>query len=641
MRPDGVTVQRASGPPCASSSGCAGGPIFAPATARGLPSMCGIAGFAYVDPSHPVDRELLGRMTAVMRHRGPDADGFHVGPGVGLGHRRLSIIDVAGGDQPIYGEDRRCAVILNGEIYNFQELQRDLSARGHVLKTRSDTESIVHAYEEWGLDSVARLRGMFAFVIWDEARRRLVLARDRAGKKPLYYHADGERLVFASEMKGLLQDPSIKRRLNQESLSDYFSFGNIPGPNTIFHDIYQVPPAHFLVWERGRATLHEYWDVVFQPSGPSRPEEALEAFAPIFDEAVKARMVADVPLGAFLSGGIDSSAVVASMARQSGRPLVTTSVGFAERSHSELEHARLVARTVGSQHHEVLVRPNAVEDLPRLVWHLDQPFADSSALPTYYVSKAAREQVTVALPGDGGDEIFAGYERRYGVNRMESRVRPLIPGPMRRGLLGPLGRIYPRADWMPRSLRLKLVLLNLSQSPERAYFNDLSMFRDYEKQAICSPEFLEETRHHDPFQAFSRHFDRVRDADPLSRILYVDFKTWLHTDILVKVDRMSMASSLEVRSPLLDHKVVEFAATLPPELKYRGPVSKFLLKRHLAPRLPVLDVDRPKQGFSIPLGAWLRSDLRETAHDLLFSAQTAHRGYVRRETVAGLWDEHQ
>jgi asparagine synthase (glutamine-hydrolysing) len=270
--------------------------------------MCGIAGFSFVDPGHPVDRELLRQMTAVMRHRGPDADGFHIGAGVGLGHRRLSIIDVAGGDQPIYGEDRSCAVILNGEIYNFQELQRELSACGHVFKTRSDTESIVHAYEEWGLDCVARLRGMFAFVIWDETRRRLILARDRAGKKPLYYHADGERLVFASEMKGLLQDPSIKRRLSPESLSDYFSFGNIPSPNTIFQDIHQVPPAHFLVWERGQVTQHEYWDVVFQPTGPSRPEEALEAFTPIFDEAVKVRMVADVPLGAFLSGGIDSSA---------------------------------------------------------------------------------------------------------------------------------------------------------------------------------------------------------------------------------------------------------------------------------------------------------------------------------------------
>jgi asparagine synthase (glutamine-hydrolysing) len=603
--------------------------------------MCGIAGFAFVDQRHPVDRELLKRMTAVMRHRGPDADGFHVGPGVGLGHRRLSIIDLAGGDQPIYGEDRSCAVILNGEIYNFHELQRELADRGHVFKTRSDTESIVHAYEEWGLDCVTRLRGMFAFALWDESRRRLILARDRAGKKPLYYHADGERLVFASEIKGLLQDPSIKRRLSPESLNDYFSFGNIPSPNTVFQDIYQVPPAHLLLWERGQSRLQEYWDVTFQPTGPSRPEEALEAFAPLFDEAVRIRMVADVPLGAFLSGGIDSSAVVASMARQSDRPVVTTSVGFAERTHSELEHARLVARAVRSRHHEILVRPNAVEDLPRLVWHLDQPFADSSALPTYYVSKAAREQVTVALSGDGGDEIFAGYQRRYGVHRLESRLRRLVPEPLRRGVLARLGRIYPRAEWIPRPLRWKLVLLNLGQSFERAYFNDLSLFLEEEKEALCSPEFLAQTRHHDPFHAFARHFERVRGADPLSRILYVDFKTWLHNDILVKVDRMSMACSLEVRAPLLDHKVVEFAAALPPELKYRGPVSKFLLKRHVASRLPGLDASRPKQGFELPLAAWLRGDLRDTARDLLFSARAAQRGYVRPETVMRIWAAHQ
>jgi asparagine synthase (glutamine-hydrolysing) len=603
--------------------------------------MCGIAGFAFVDQRHPVDRELLKRMTAVMRHRGPDADGFHIGPGVGLGHRRLSIIDLAGGDQPIYGEDRSCAVILNGEIYNFHELQRELADRGHVFKTRSDTESIVHAYEEWGLDCVTRLRGMFAFALWDESRRRLILARDRAGKKPLYYHADGERLVFASEIKGLLQDPSIKRRLSPESLNDYFSFGNIPSPNTVFQDIYQVPPAHLLLWERGQSRLQEYWDVTFQPTGPSRPEEALEAFAPLFDEAVRIRMVADVPLGAFLSGGIDSSAVVASMARQSNRPVVTTSVGFAERTHSELEHARLVARAVRSRHHEILVRPNAVEDLPRLVWHLDQPFADSSALPTYYVSKAAREQVTVALSGDGGDEIFAGYQRRYGVHRLESRLRRLVPEPLRRGVLARLGRIYPRAEWIPRPLRWKLVLLNLGQSFERAYFNDLSLFLEEEKEALCSPEFLAQTRHHDPFHAFARHFERVRGADPLSRILYVDFKTWLHNDILVKVDRMSMSCSLEVRAPLLDHKVVEFAAALPPELKYRGPVSKFLLKRHVASRLPGLDASRPKQGFELPLAAWLRGDLRDTARDLLFSARAAQRGYVRPETVMRIWAAHQ
>jgi asparagine synthase (glutamine-hydrolysing) len=603
--------------------------------------MCGIAGFAFTDPRHPVDRELLRRMTDVLRHRGPDADGSHFGPGVGLGHRRLSIIDLATGDQPIYNETRSVAVVFNGEIYNFPELARELEARGHTFATRSDTETIVHAYEEFGLEFVKRLRGMFAFALWDESRRRLVLGRDRAGKKPLYYHADGEHLVFASEIKALLQDSSIKRRVSPEGLSDYFTFGVIPAPGTVFQDILQIPPAHLLVWERGRARLHEYWDVCFDVTGPATPGAASEAFSALFDEAVGMRMVADVPLGAFLSGGVDSSAVVASMARQSTRPVVTTCVGFVERSHSELEHARVVAKALGTEHHEVLVKPDAISDLPRLVWHLDQPFADSSALPTYYVSRAARERVTVALSGDGGDELFAGYQRRYGIHRLEQRLRRLIPGPVRRGVLGPLARVYPRSDLIPRPLRLKLVLSNLGQSFERAYFNDMSLFLDEEKQALCTPEFLAQARHHDPIAGFARHFERVRDADPLSRILYVDFKTWLANDILVKVDRMSMACSLEVRAPLLDHKIVEFAASLPPQLKFRGSVSKYLLKRHVAARLPAAAVHRPKQGFELPLAAWLRGDLREMARDLLFSTQAAGRGYVRPEAVKRIWDAHQ
>jgi asparagine synthase (glutamine-hydrolysing) len=482
---------------------------------------------------------------------------------------------------------------------------------------------------------------MFAFALWDESNRRLVLGRDRAGKKPLYYHADGERLIFASEIKALLQDSSIKRRVSPEGLSDYFTFGVIPSPSTVFKDIRQVPPAHLLVWERGRARTHEYWDVYFDESGPATPGAASEAFSALFDEAVRMRMVADVPLGAFLSGGVDSSAVVASMARQSARPVVTTCVGFVERSHSELEHARTVAKALGTEHHEVLVKPDAISDLPRLVWHLDQPFADSSALPTYYVSRAARERVTVALSGDGGDELFAGYERRYGIHRLEQRLRQLIPAPVRRGILAPLARIYPRSDWIPRPLRLKLVLSNLGQSFERAYFNDMSLFLDEEKRALCTPEFLAQTRHHDPIAGFARHFENVRRADPLSRILYVDFKTWLANDILVKVDRMSMACSLEVRSPLLDHKVIEFAASLPSQLKFRGPISKYLLKRHVARRLPAADVRRPKQGFDLPLAAWLRGNLRDMARDLLFSTQAAGRGYVRPEAVKRIWDAHQ
>jgi asparagine synthase (glutamine-hydrolysing) len=603
--------------------------------------MCGIAGFAFTDPRHPVDRELLGRMTGVLRHRGPDADGSHFGPGVGLGHRRLSIIDLATGDQPIYNEIRSVAVVFNGEIYNFPELARELEACGHTFATRSDTETIVHAYEEFGLEFVTRLRGMFAFALWDDSHRRLVLARDRAGKKPLYYHADGDRLVFASEIKALLQDASIKRRISPEGLSDYFTFGVIPAPGTVFQDIQQIPPGHLLVWERGRARLHEYWDVVFDRTGPATPDAAAEAFSALFDEAVGMRMVADVPLGAFLSGGVDSSAVVASMARQSTRPVVTTSVGFVEQTHSELEHARAVAQALGTEHHELLVKPDAIGDLPRLVWHLDQPFADSSALPTYYVARAARERVTVALSGDGGDELFAGYQRRYGIHRLEQRLRRLIPGPVRRGVLAPLSRLYPRSDFIPRPLRLKLVLSNLGQSFERAYFNDMSLFLDEEKQVLCTPEFLAQARHHDPVAGFARHFDRVRGADPLSRVLYVDFKTWLANDILVKVDRMSMACSLEVRSPLLDHKIVEFAARLPPELKFRGSVSKYLLKRHVAARLPAATVHRPKQGFELPLPAWLRGDLREVAHDLLLSTRATGRGYVRPEAVRRIWDAHQ
>lgn len=603
--------------------------------------MCGIAGLVFADRHHPIDEQLLGRMTDVMRHRGPDADGFHVGAGVGLGHRRLSIIDLSTGDQPIYNETRSAMVVFNGEIYNFATLARDLRSRGHAFTTHSDTETIVHAYEEFGLDFVTRLDGMFSFALWDESKRRLVLARDRAGKKPLYYHDDGTRLVFASEIKALLQDPSIKRRVSPEALSDYFTFGAIPSPGTIFQEIRQVPPAHLLVWEEGRTRLREYWDVRFEPDTRMKEGEALAEFASLFDEAVRVRMVADVPLGAFLSGGIDSSAVVASMARQSARPVVTTSVGFAERTHSELDYARTVAQAVGSDHHELLVRPEAATDLPRLAWHLDQPFADASALPTYYVSQAARRHVTVALSGDGGDELFAGYQRRYGMNRVESRLRSVIPGPVRRRVLAPLSRIYPRWEQIPRPLRLKLVLRNLGQTFERAYFDDMSLFVESERRALLAPEFLQLTRAHDPFVDFARHFDRVRDADPLSRILYVDFKTWLTDRVLVKVDRMSMACSLEVRAPLLDHRIIEFAARLPVSLKFRGSVSKYLLKKHTAERLPTLPVHRPKQGFNLPLAAWLRGDLREVAHDLLFSRRVAERGYLVPAEVQRIWDSHQ
>jgi asparagine synthase (glutamine-hydrolysing) len=603
--------------------------------------MCGIAGVVHSDRAHPVDVDLVRRMTGVLRHRGPDAEGVHRWPGAAFGHRRLSIIDLATGDQPMFNEDGTVAVILNGEIYNFQALRGELESLGHRFRSRSDTEAIVHAWEQWGPASVGRLRGMFAFALWDERARRLVLARDRVGKKPLYYVHDGERLAFASELKALLQEPGLKVQLDPAALDTYLALGHVPAPATIFRDVAQLPPAHVLVWEAGRVRVEEYWDVP-RGAAPFRSEaEALEAFDATFTEAVRVRMIADVPLGAFLSGGVDSSAVVAAMARLSPRPVLTTSVGFPERAWDETEHARAVARHLGTDHREVRVEPAAAEILPRLVWHLDEPFADSSAVPTYYVARAAREHVTVALSGDGGDEVFAGYQRRYGMNRLEGRLRRWLPGPLRRGVLGPLGGVWPKADWMPRPLRARYLLQNLGTTAERAYFWDLCVFRPDERAALLTPELRAAAAGHDPFDAFARHFERARGLDPLSRVLYVDLKTWLASDILVKVDRMSMATSLEVRAPLLDHHVIELAARVPSELKYRGATSKYLLKRHLDGRVPRSAVHRPKQGFELPVAAWLRGALRPMAGDLLLGPRAAARGHVRPERVRRLWDRHQ
>ena len=603
--------------------------------------MCGISGLVYTDASHPVDRELFRHITSTLTHRGPDADGFHFASGVALGHRRLSIIDLTTGDQPIYNEDGTRAIVFNGEIYNFQELRVELEARGHRFGTVSDTETIVHAWEEYGDACVTRLRGMFAFALWDARARRLLLARDRVGKKPLYYAHDGERLLFGSELKALLADPSVKRDLALEAIDDYLAFGAVPAPRTVYRGIAQVPPGHYLVWENGRVTVTEYWDLVFQPGPERREADYLEELESVLDEAVRLRMVADVPLGAFLSGGVDSSAIVASMARQTSRPVQTTTVMFNERAFDEAAHARAVATALGTDHREVLVEPRAADVLPKLVWHLDEPFADSSALPTYYVSLAARQRVTVALSGDGGDEGFAGYERRYGMNLLEDRVRRRLPRWFRRGLLGPAAAVWPKADRLPRPLRWKFVLRNLSLEPEQAFFHDMSLFTPGDKRHLLSDSFRRALGDHDPSALFARHFDRVRGLDHLSRILYVDTKAYLANDILVKVDRMSMANSLEVRAPLLDHRVLEFAATVPSALKYHATTSKYLLKRVVERRVPPSAVHRPKMGFSIPLAHWLRTDLRDTAHDLLLSPRAAGRDYFVPATVRTLWDHHQ
>lgn len=603
--------------------------------------MCGITGVVYTDPSRLVDGALFRRMTDLLTHRGPDADGYLFGEGVALGQRRLSIIDLTTGDQPIYNEDRTKAVVFNGEIYNFRELRRDLEASGHRFRTASDTEVIVHAWEQWGDACLENLRGMFALALWDSRDRRLLLARDRVGKKPLYYVHDGARLLFASELKALLADPSVKRAPSSEALDDYLTFGAIPAPRTIYQGVAQLPPAHRLVWEDGRTRVSEYWDLVFREGRARTEAEYLEELGGVFDEAVRLRMISDVPLGAFLSGGVDSSAVVASMAAQSSRPVATTTVVFAENAFNEASHAQAVARTLGTDHREVLVKANAVDVLPTLVWHLDEPFADSSVLPTYYVSRATRERVTVALSGDGGDEVFGGYEWRYRLNLLEDSVRGRLPSWLRSRVLGPLGDVWPKGDRLPRPLRWKCFLRNLSLDAESAYFHDMSLFTPADKRQLLTEELRGTLNGHDPFALFERLFARVRGLDHLSRILYVDTKSYLPNDILVKVDRMAMANSLEVRSPFLDHKVMEFAATVPSALKVRGMTSKYLLKRYLERRVPPSVVHRPKMGFSIPLADWLRGELRELATDLLFSKTARARGYFVPSQVRRLWDGHQ
>jgi asparagine synthase (glutamine-hydrolysing) len=603
--------------------------------------MCGIAGIVYTDRSHPVDRELVRRLTATLAHRGPDSDGFLFGPGVALGHRRLSIIDLSTGDQPIYNEDRSKAVVFNGEIYNFRQLRDELAGLGHRFATASDTEVIVHAWEEYGDACVARFRGMFALALWDLQERRLLLARDRVGKKPLYYTHDADRLLFGSELKAVTGDPSVKRALRLEAIDDYLSFGAVPAPGTIFQHVQQIPPAHYMVWEAGRVRTVEYWDLAYRPDTSRSEDDWLEQFGATFEEAVRLRMISDVPLGAFLSGGVDSTAVVAAMVGQSKRPVATTTVIFGEPAFNEASYAHTVAQRLGTDHREVMVTPDAVDILPRLVWYLDEPFADSSALPTYYVARAARQRVTVALSGDGGDEVFAGYERRYGMNLREAAVRRWLPRALRQSVLGPLSTIWPKADRLPRSLRWKFVLRNLSLEPEEAYFHDMSLFTPADKHGLFSTGFRRSLNGHDPALEFRRHFERVKGAGRLNQLLYVDTKTWLPNDILVKVDRMAMANSLEVRSPLLDQELIALAASMPTNLKFRCGTSKYLLKRYTERRVPDAVVHRPKMGFRIPVGDWLRGELRPLAHDLLLSDRALGRGYFEAGSVRGLWDRHQ
>jgi asparagine synthase (glutamine-hydrolysing) len=596
--------------------------------------MCGICGI--YEAGAPVDAGTIAAMAAVMRHRGPDDQGVYTAPGIGLGHRRLSIIDLASGHQPLCNEDGTVWVAFNGEIYNFEELNRQFLSTGHQFRSRSDTETIVHMYEELGEACFAELRGMFAIALWDARRQRLILARDRLGKKPLFYSWNGRRLVFGSEIKGMRAAGDFDAETDLEALSDFFSYGYIPAPKTIYRRVRKLRPAHYLVVENGSIRETPYWDISFAQTGQRSEREWCERFLEEYKQCVRMRLVSDVPLGAFLSGGVDSSSVVAVM-NEFQRPVTTCSIGFAEQEYDESAAARAFAGSVGANHFEHRVRPNAMELLPTLAWHYDEPFADSSAVPTYYVSQVARQHVTVALSGDGGDENFAGY-RRYRLTASEQRLRECMPALIRRRIFGPLGEWYPKLGWAPRVFRAKSTFQSLARDLVDGYFHGVTCYCPPElKSTLFSGDAVRALNGYDSADVLRYHYERADSTDPLSRIQYVDIKTYLVDDILTKVDRASMANSLEVRCPLLDHKLMELIAQIPSNLKLRNGRGKYIFKKALEGIVPSDTLYRPKKGFAVPVAEWFRGELNEFAHDALFGRD---HELLNRAFLSRCWTEH-
>ena len=603
--------------------------------------MCGIAGVYHVAPSRPASEPCVKRMADAIVHRGPDDGTVFVDGPVGLGFRRLSIIDVAGGRQPIFNEDRSKAIIFNGEIYNFHTLTDDLKRRGHRFTTHSDTEAILHLYEEYGEDCVRHLRGMFAFAIWDAAKQELFLARDRVGIKPLYYRWDGSTFAFGSEIKSILAHPDVPRAIDPLALDDYLTYLYVPAPRTIFKGIRKLHAGHTLTVTRsGPREPREYWDLKFAPSEALSEDEAAGRLLEKLRESVQAHLESEVPLGAFLSGGIDSSAVVGLMAGLMDRPVNTASIGFRDEAFDELPYAREVAARFRTASYEKTVDASAANILDRLAWHYDEPFADSSMVPTYYVSQVARERVTVCLSGDGGDENFAGY-RRYRFEVWENRFRSAVPRALRRPVFGALGAAYPKLDWLPRVFRAKTTLQNLALDPERGYFHTMSWLSPEKKRSLYREPLRRELADYDSFSVMDRYFARTEGWDPLSRVQYVDIKTFLVDDILTKVDRASMAHSLEVRVPLLDHEVMEFAASLPPALKLRGGTGKYVLKKAVRNLLPPETLTRTKMGFSVPLARWLRGELRPLFQERMFAPDAFVRELFDPAPIRTWWDRHQ
>lgn len=608
--------------------------------------MCGLVGFIG-SSSIPFPETVIGRMNQVQHHRGPDQSGVYLDPaGRGaLAHKRLSVLDLTHGLQPMSDPGGSLTLVFNGEIYNHAELKAELVAKGHPIKTRSDTETLLFAYKEWGADCLPRLRGMFAFGVFDSRDGSIFLARDRLGIKPMYYGRTGGSLVFASECKAILEFPGMSRETDLQALSDYFSLMYVPAPKSIYKAIRKVPAGHWLkAVPGGDPVIRSWWDLDFAAAedGPPRDYAAgREELLATLEESVRSHMEADVPLGAFLSGGVDSAAVVALMARNSKRPILTNTIGFSHKAFDESAQAAKTAAFFKTEHQDFKVEPSAVEVMDKLAWYYDEPFADASMIPTYYVCEMARKRVTVALSGDGGDENFAGY-RRYFFDRFENRLRARLPEALRAPLFGLLGSVYPKADWLPQRMRAKTLLRNLSYAPVRGYFTSMSHFQPEMKRSLFSGDLRRSLGGYDSLSVFEEHWDRCRSRDPLSRVQYLDFKTYLADDILVKVDRASMAHSLEVRVPVLDHKVVEMAARMPSAWKLKGRAGKYIFKDSLAGILPAEIFSRPKTGFSVPVGPWLRGDLRGYGEDLINGPRgLAATGLFDPKYLSRLWREHQ
>jgi len=602
--------------------------------------MCGIAGVLYADRHRAADQSVLQQMGDAIAHRGPDGEGFFKANNVGLIHRRLAIIDLAGGDQPIANEDESVQVVFNGEIYNYPELRKQLEVRGHRFRTNSDTEVLVHLYEDFGPDLVTHLRGMFAFALWDARQRKLMLARDHLGQKPLYIYRDHQKLVFGSELKSILAHPNIDRSICPEAIEDYLTFGVIAGANSIFQRVQKLPAAHRIVIDGSnlQQPAERYWQLSFDNEVAGTDDEWKDRIQDKIRESVSAHLIADVPVGAFLSGGLDSSAIVASLADVVSEPVQTFSIGFQEKEFSELPHAEAVAKHFGTHHREQIVTPDAVRDLDDLCFFYDEPFADASAIPTMAVARMASEHVKVCLSGDGGDEAFGGYAR-YGHDLQEAKLRELIPGWLRKSALKPLSMIWPKFDWLPRPLRLKTFLQNLSSDPATAYANTISACRQGMRRQLLNPSFYDSVRHYRP-EAFVDDAFRTGDRDALSGMLAADTNFLLPDDFLTKVDRASMAYGLEVRPPLIDVPLMELAATMPSDLKVRNGSKKWILKELFESRLPEQLVHRKKQGFEIPTDDWLRGPLKSQVHDVILDPQAPIASYIDTQQAAKMYRSH-